>query len=88
MGVLNGPLLLPLAPVQGVARLSNVLLDAAERESYDPAVLRARPAAPTRAHDDGDIDTETFERDEERLLDLLDQYPQARHTAQYPRGAR
>lgn len=72
MGLFSALLLAPLAPVRGVCRLSGVVLDAAEREVYDPAVVHARLAALNRAFDDGEIDDETFEREEEHLLDLLD----------------
>jgi hypothetical protein len=72
VGLLTGLLLLPLAPVRGVAWLADVLLDTAEKELCDPAVIRARLAALNRAYDEGEIDTESFERAEERLLDLLE----------------
>lgn len=72
MGLLKGLLLLPLAPVQGVSWVADVILDAAERELYDPAVIHARLAVLNRAFDEGEIDVERFESEEERLLDLLD----------------
>lgn len=72
MGLISGLLLLPLAPVQGVCWVADVVLDAAEREAYDPAVVRAQLAALNRALDEGEIDVERFERAEEQLLDLLD----------------
>ncbi|MBM9507876.1 gas vesicle protein GvpG [Actinacidiphila acididurans] len=79
MGLLKGLLLLPLAPVQGVSWVADVVLDAAERELYDPAVVHARLAALNRAFDDGEIDAEHFAAEEERLLDLLDQRPLDAH---------
>ncbi|MFD8590044.1 gas vesicle protein GvpG [Streptomyces sp. NPDC059637] len=72
MGLLTGILLLPLAPVRGVAWLAERVNDAAEHELYDPSVLRARLAALNEALDNGEIGTEEFEREEERLLDLLE----------------
>lgn len=74
MGLLKGLLLLPLAPVQGVSWVADVILDAAERELYDPAVIHARLATLNRAFDDGEIDAEHFASEEERLLDLLDRH--------------
>jgi Gas vesicle protein G len=87
MGLLKGLLLLPLAPVQGVSWLSNVLLDAAERELHDPAVLRARLAELNRAYDAGEIDTQSFEQAEEKLLDLLEGPAPWLPTAHHPGGA-
>ncbi|MFD3918937.1 gas vesicle protein GvpG [Streptomyces sp. NPDC058595] len=72
MGLLSGVLLLPLAPVRGVVWISDRLVDAAEAELYDPAVIRVRLAELNRALDDGEIDLARFEREEERLLDILD----------------
>lgn len=72
MGLLSGVLLLPLAPVRGVVWLADRLGDAAERETRDPDVLRARLRLLNQALEDGEIDQERFEFEEERLLDLLE----------------
>ncbi|WP_405608323.1 gas vesicle protein GvpG [Streptomyces sp. NBC_01511] len=72
MGLLSGVLLLPLAPVRGVVWVSDRLIDAAEAELYDPAVIRVQLAELNRSLDDGEIDLARFEREEERLLDILD----------------
>ncbi|MEW1791839.1 MULTISPECIES: gas vesicle protein GvpG [Streptomyces] len=72
MGLLSGVLLLPLAPVRGVVWVSDRLVDAAEAELYDPAVIRVRLSELNRSLDDGEIDLARFEREEERLLDILD----------------
>jgi hypothetical protein len=82
MGLFSGLLLLPLAPVRGVCWVSDVILDAAEREAYDPAVVRSQLAALNRALDDGEIDLEQFEHAEERLLDLLDRHVSTSGTRQ------
>lgn len=71
MGLISGILLLPLAPVRGVVWVAEQLQDAAERELYDPGVLRAQLAALNRELDDGSIGWEEFEVEEERLLDRL-----------------
>jgi hypothetical protein len=73
MGLLSGVLLLPLAPLRGVEWVAGQLLDAAERDMCDPAALRARLAALNSAYEAGEIDEDAFEREEERLLDLLEQ---------------
>ncbi|MFB6951251.1 gas vesicle protein GvpG [Streptomyces niveus] len=72
MGLLSGVLLLPLAPVRGVVWVSDRLVDAAEAELYDPAVVRVQLAELNRSLDDSEIDLARFEREEERLLDILD----------------
>jgi hypothetical protein len=72
MGLISGVLLLPLAPVRGVVWLANQVTEAAEREMHDPDVIRARLRALNEALEGGAIDEETFEREEERLLDALD----------------
>jgi len=98
MGLLSGVLLLPLAPVRGVTWIAERVADAAEQELHDPAVVRARLSALNEAHEAGEIDDERFEREEERLLDLLesrlptphDAARRARHpqNAQDPQNAR
>lgn len=77
MGLLSGVLLLPLAPVRGVVWVSDRLIDAAEAELYDPAVIRVQLSELSRALDEGEIDLARFEREEERLLDILDRKPPA-----------
>ncbi|WP_328540279.1 gas vesicle protein GvpG [Streptomyces sp. NBC_00344] len=72
MGLLSAVVLLPLAPVRGVVWVADRLTEAADRELHDPAVIRAQLGALNRAFDDGDISEEQFEREEERLLDLLE----------------
>ncbi|MFJ4713900.1 gas vesicle protein GvpG [Streptomyces sp. NPDC088785] len=79
MGLISGLLLLPLAPVRGVGWVADRLIDAAERELYDPDVLRARLSALNDALDHGDIDLARFEREEEHLLDLLERRPPSLH---------
>jgi len=72
MGLLSGVLLLPLAPVRGVEWVAGRLMDAADEELHDPAVLRARLRALNQALESGELSLEEFEREEERLLDLLE----------------
>ncbi|GAA2450345.1 gas vesicle protein GvpG [Streptomyces macrosporus] len=75
MGLFTEILLLPLAPVRGVVWLADRVADVAERELCDPAALRLRLAELNEALEAGEIDEEEFEREEERLLDLLEQRP-------------
>ncbi|WP_228992176.1 gas vesicle protein GvpG [Streptomyces sp. DH8] len=71
MGLVSGLLLLPLAPARGVVWVAEKLQETAERELYDPGVLRAQLAGLNRELDEGLIELETFEAEEERLLDRL-----------------
>ncbi|GAA2354741.1 gas vesicle protein GvpG [Streptomyces cuspidosporus] len=72
MGLLSGLVLLPMAPVRGVIWIADCLVDAAEHELHDPAVLRARLAELNEDLEAGAIGPEEFEREEDRLLDLLE----------------
>ncbi|MEU5364070.1 gas vesicle protein GvpG [Streptomyces sp. NPDC005925] len=71
MGLVSGLLLLPLAPARGVVWVAERLQEAAEREVYDPGVIRAQLAALNRELEEGRIGLEEFEWEEERLLDRL-----------------
>ena len=72
MGIVSGLLLLPLAPVRGTAWIADHLLQEARRQAHDPRAVQARLAALNRALDEGTIDEAAFEREEERLLALLE----------------
>lgn len=72
MGLISAVLLLPLAPVRGVAWVAEVMVENAEKELYGPRPIRARLAELGRLYEDGAIGEAEFEREEERLLDLLD----------------
>ncbi|MEV6839728.1 gas vesicle protein GvpG [Streptomyces sp. NPDC051133] len=72
MGLVTGLLLLPFAPVRGTLWVADHLLQEARRQACDPRVVQARLSALNRALDEGAIDEATFEKEEERLLDLLD----------------
>lgn len=71
MGLISGVLLLPLAPARGVVWVAERLRDAAERELYDPGVIRAQLALLNQELDEGFISLSEFEAREERLLDRL-----------------
>ncbi|MGE9693361.1 MULTISPECIES: gas vesicle protein GvpG [unclassified Streptomyces] len=72
MGLVGGVLLLPLAPVRGVAWVAGQIADEAERRLYSPAAVRARLAALNSAFEAGEIDEAAFEAEEDHLLGLLE----------------
>ncbi|MGW3486924.1 gas vesicle protein GvpG [Streptomyces sp. NPDC001054] len=72
MGLVSGVLLLPLAPVRGVAWVAEQIADEAERRLYSPAAVRARLAALNSAFEAGEIDEAAFEAEEDHLLGLLE----------------
>lgn len=71
MGLLTELVLLPLAPVRAAGWTVNKVIDAAEREYYDPDRIRRELAGLARDLDEGRITAEEFEREEDALLDLL-----------------
>jgi hypothetical protein len=75
MGLFTTVLTLPLAPVRGVAWVADRIGQAADRELRDPAVIRARLVALNEDLENGLIDEGAFEREEDRLLDLLEDRP-------------
>lgn len=77
MGLFTEVLLLPLAPVRSVIWVADRIRDTAENELRDPAMLRARLALLNEAYEQGQIGEAEFEREEERLLDLLETRPGA-----------
>jgi hypothetical protein len=82
MGLVSGLLLLPLAPVRGTLWVADHLLAESRRQAHDPRRVRARLAALNEALDEGVIDEAAFEREEERLLTLLDGLPDTPGRAQ------
>ncbi|MFC0038179.1 gas vesicle protein GvpG [Actinomadura rayongensis] len=72
MGLLSNLLLLPLAPVRVAGWTLDQVIDAAEREYYDPAALRRELAELARDLDAGRIGAAEFDRREDELLDLLE----------------
>jgi hypothetical protein len=73
MGLISGLLLLPLAPVRGVAWVGEVLLEEAERELYDEGVIRRQLAAIELEHDEGRMGDDEFTAAEDELLDRLEE---------------
>ncbi|MFD0067873.1 gas vesicle protein GvpG [Streptomyces sp. NPDC056690] len=73
MGLFTQLVTLPLAPVRGVVWTVDRVLEAAEKEYYDPAPVQADLAALERQLLAGEIDEETFDRREDELLDRLEE---------------
>ncbi|MGW0119507.1 gas vesicle protein GvpG [Streptomyces sp. NPDC003327] len=73
MGLLGDILTLPLAPLRGTGWVIDQVLQAAEREYYDPGPVRARLAALVNDLENGRLDPDEFDRLEDELLDRLDE---------------
>ena len=73
MGLLRSLVLLPLAPVEGVAWVADRLAAEAERQLNDEGALRAQLVELAAAHDRGEIDDEQYDVIEEQLLRQMQQ---------------
>jgi Gas vesicle protein G len=73
MGLIGELLLLPLAPVRGTGWVLRQVLEQAEREFYDPAVIQRELAALEARLEAGEIDEAEFDRLEDALLDRLEE---------------
>ncbi|WP_432187975.1 gas vesicle protein GvpG [Streptomyces sp. Tue6028] len=73
MGLLSQIVTLPLAPVRGVGWVVDRVLEAAEREYYDPEPVQRALADLEKDLLEGRIDQKTFEEREDELLDRLDE---------------
>ena len=71
MGLLTGLILLPLAPVRGVAWLGEQVLDMATQEEYKPAETYQRLAELDEARQAGEISAEECAAAEEALVARL-----------------
>jgi Gas vesicle protein G len=71
MGFLDGLLMLPLAPVRGVAWLGEELAEMAYRQATDPTLVRGRLAEIEEAREAGGLSDEEAEELEGPLLRLL-----------------
>lgn len=72
MGLLSEVLLLPLAPIRGSMWVLDQVVADAERQYYDPSAIQAQLAALEQQLEAGEIDEETFDRQEDQLLDRLE----------------
>jgi hypothetical protein len=71
MGLFTGLLLLPLAPVRGVAWVVEQVADEADRRLYDPAFIRRDLLQLELDFEDGRLSPEEREYEEERLMERL-----------------
>jgi hemoglobin-like flavoprotein len=71
VGLLRALVLLPLAPVEGVAWLAERLAAEAERQLMDEGAIRAHLAELAAANDRGEISNEDYDVIEEQLLRQL-----------------
>ncbi|MFG3590671.1 gas vesicle protein GvpG [Streptomyces sp. NPDC047990] len=73
MGLLSQLLTFPLAPVRGVGWVVDRVVEAAEREYYDPEPIERELAALERSLLDGRIEQADFDEREDQLLDRLEE---------------
>jgi Gas vesicle protein G len=71
VGLLTGLILLPLAPVRGVAWLAEQVLDQASQEEYDPAETYQQLAELDEARQAGAISAEECTAAEDALVARL-----------------
>ena len=71
MGLFTGLLTLPLAPVRGTIWIAERLLEEAERELSDPALIEQQLEAAESAHERGEISEEELADIEDELLRRL-----------------
>ncbi|WP_433784932.1 gas vesicle protein GvpG [Actinomycetospora sp. CA-101289] len=71
MGFFTELLLLPLAPVRGVAWVGEKIADQVDHQMHDPAVIRAQIDELDAAHDRGEITEEERDEQQEVLLQRL-----------------
>jgi hypothetical protein len=71
MGLLTGLLGLPLLPVRGTIAIAEQLLEQAEREFYDPAVIRRQLEEVGRLRDEGLVSDEEAGAIEDELVHRL-----------------
>ena len=71
MGLFSQLLLLPLAPVRGVAWVVEQVADEADRQLYDPAFIRRDLLQLEMDAEDGRLSPEERELEEERLMERL-----------------
>ncbi|MEU7062645.1 gas vesicle protein GvpG [Streptomyces sp. NPDC051578] len=78
MGLLTHLLTLPMAPVRAVTWVAQRVVDQAEQEYYDPAPVWRRLGELEQQLLRGEIDQETFDRQEDELIDRLSEIAQYR----------
>lgn len=71
MGLLSGLVTWPLAPVRGVVWVADQVLQEAERQYYDPALIRQELDEVDQMRREGLIDPEEADQREEELIARL-----------------
>jgi cytochrome c-type biogenesis protein CcmH/NrfG len=71
MGILTGLLTFPLAPVRGTIWVAEQVLDEAERQYYDPNVIRRKLEQVDELRAAGEISDEEADEAEEELVARL-----------------
>lgn len=71
MGLLTGLIGLPLAPVRGTTWIAERVLEEAERQYYDPGLIRRRLEAVSDAREAGTISDEEARALEKELVARL-----------------
>ncbi|APX32360.1 c-type cytochrome biogenesis protein CcmI [Brachybacterium sp. P6-10-X1] len=71
MGILSGLLTLPLAPIRGTVWVAEQVRDEAEREFYDPAVIRRQLDQIAEARREGTIEEHDADAAERELVRRL-----------------
>jgi hypothetical protein len=72
VGLITGLLTLPLAPVRGVAWVTDKVAEQAELELYDESRIMQELTELETAHDHGEISDERFDAGVEQLLERLE----------------
>ncbi|MEU1901049.1 gas vesicle protein GvpG [Nocardiopsis dassonvillei] len=73
MGLLSMILTAPAAPIRFVDWTARQVLDAAERELYDPSRIRQQLAELSERFDAGELSESEFDQMEDELLDQLEE---------------
>jgi len=73
VGLISSIVLLPLAPVRGVAWMADYLATEAERQLTDDVSIREQLASLAAAHDRGELTDDEYDAVEDRLLRLMQQ---------------
>jgi len=71
MGLFSGLLKLPTAPIRGVVWVADQVLQEAERQYYDPALIRQQLDEVDSLRREGLIDAEEADQREEELIARL-----------------
>jgi hypothetical protein len=71
MGLFTGLLTFPLAPVRGTIWVAEQVLEEAERQYYDPAVIRRRLEEVDRLRELEQVSEEEAEQMEDELVERL-----------------